>query len=56
MAWGFSSLAMTQASELEGGEAVLDVADVVGGADEGDGDGVDALADGEDRGLLRPFR
>ena len=41
---------------LEGGEAVLDVANVVGGADEGDGDGVDALADGEDRGLLRPFR
>ena len=33
---------------FEGGEAVLDVADVVGGADEGDGDGVDALADGED--------
>ena len=33
---------------LEGGEAVLDVADVGGGADEGDGDDVDALADGED--------
>ena len=41
---------------VEGGEAVLDVADVVGGADEGDGDGVDALADGEDRGLPRPSR
>ena len=33
---------------VEGGEAVLDVADVVGGADEGDGDGVDALTDSED--------
>ncbi len=39
---------MIQASELSGGETVLDVADVVGGADEGDGDSVDALADGED--------
>ena len=37
---------------LEGGEALLDVADVVGGADEGDGDGVDALADGEDEVFL----
>ncbi len=37
---------------LEGGEAAFDVADVVGGADEGDGDGVDALSDGEDQILL----
>ena len=40
---------------VEGGEAVLDVADVVGGADEGDGDGVDALADGEDEVFLVLF-
>ena len=33
---------------VECSEAVLYVADVVGGADEGDGDGVDALADSED--------
>src|SRR6266567_1541810 len=37
---------------LEGGEAVLDVADVVGGADEGYGYGVDALSDGEDEVFL----
>ncbi len=37
---------------VEGGEAAFDVADVVGGADEGDGDGVDALADGEDEVFL----
>ena len=37
---------------IERGETVFDVADVVGGADEGDGDGVDALADGEDEVFL----
>ena len=48
MAWGFSSLAMIQAVGVAGGEAVFDVADVVGGADEGDGEGVDVFAYGED--------
>ena len=33
---------------FERGETAFDVADVGGGADEGDGDDVDALADGED--------
>ena len=37
---------------LEGGEAVLDVADIIRCANEGDGDGVDALADGEYEVLL----
>jgi hypothetical protein len=40
---------------FEGGETVFDVADVGGGADEGDGYGVDALADGEDEVFLVLF-
>src|SRR6185437_9275059 len=40
---------------LEGGETIFDVADVIGGADEGDGYGIDALADGEDEVFLVLF-
>ena len=44
---GFLELGDDPGVGFEGGETGLDVADVVGGADEGDGDGVAALGDGE---------
>jgi len=48
---GFSSLAIIHASELRAADG-LDVANVIGGTDKRDGDGVDVFSDGEDKVLL----